>query len=114
MRIFGYVCSLAALLVVAGLARASGGDDDAAARAVIAKAIKAHGGEDNLAKAKAVTYKGSGKIHLAGETFNFNAEWHVQWPAQTKFVVDVTINGMNVQVIKVVNGDKGWQKIMGG
>jgi hypothetical protein len=113
MRIFGYGCSLAALLMVAGLASA-GGDDDAAARAVIVKAIKANGGEDNLAKAKAVSYKGSGKIHIGGDTFTFNAVWDVQWPAQTKFVVDVSVNGMNIQIVKVVNGDKGWQKIMGG
>jgi hypothetical protein len=111
MRNFGYVCSLGAFLALVAVGRANAGDDEA--RALVLKAIKAHGGEDNLAKIKAMTIKGTGKVTVGGDTFDFTADWQLQWPAQQKFVVEVTVNGMNFQIMQVLNGDKGWQKLTG-
>jgi hypothetical protein len=113
MRNFSYLGSLAALLAAAPLAQANGGGDDSA-QAIVAKAIKAHGGEEKLSQWKAVTLKGAGTIHIAGESFKFDAVWSLQGTTQQKFAVDVTINGMLIKVTKVVNGDKGWQKVGDG
>jgi hypothetical protein len=113
MRSIGYLGALAAFLVAVDSARPSGGDD-APARAIVNKAIKAHGGEELLSKAKAITLKGSGTIYIAGDSFKFDAEWSIQGMTQEKFVVDVNANGMVFKVTKVINGDKGWQKIADG
>jgi len=113
MRRFSYLGSLAMLFVAVGVAR-SGGDDDSAARAILAKAIKAHGGEKNLAKIKAITRKGTGILNLDNNKLDFTADWVVQGTTQEKMVVDVNFNGMSIKVTKVVNGDKGWQKIGDG
>lgn len=114
MRTKGSLIALAALLVVALHAHAQGGEDDAAARAIIAKAMMAQGGEANLAKIEATYLKGTGTIHVAGESLSFAADWYIQGMAQQKINVDVTSNGMTFQIVKVIDVDKGWQKIGGG
>jgi hypothetical protein len=111
MRSTVFVSPLVALLAAVAGARAGG--DDAASRAVLAKALKAHGGEENLAKCKAVTYKGAGTVHVGGDKIAFTAEWHIQGLSQQKFVIDATVMGMNFQLIKAVNGEKGYQKLGG-
>jgi hypothetical protein len=111
MRNLGYFCSLACLLLSVDLVR--GGDDDPGARALLAKAIKAAGGDDNLSKIKATTLKGRGNINIGDQKIDFTAEWIIQGMTQEKFEVDATLMGMNFKILKVINGDKGWQSING-
>jgi hypothetical protein len=112
MHRLGYLGSLAMLVVAAGFARS--GDDDKTARGILAKAITAHGGEEKLAKIKAITRKGAGTLHLDNNKLDYTAEWLIQGTTQEKFVVDVNFNGMSIKVTKIINGDKGWQKIGDG
>jgi len=58
-------------LVIPGVS--SRGDDQDQARALIVKAIKAHGGEEKLTKLPAETYKESGTFYGRGQAFPFNA-----------------------------------------
>jgi hypothetical protein len=87
----------------------AGGKDEA--RALIDKAIKAHGAK-RLAKVKALQFKGTGKIHLDKE-YAFTAEVFEQLPDKQKIVVELDFNGKNLTFTQVVNGKKGWKGITG-
>lgn len=91
-------------ILVAGAA--SGADDQASARAVIDKAIKAAGGEKNLAKFNAHTWKEKGTYHGMGEGVPYTGKYAVQWPGQFRMEIE------NVFII-VLDGDKGWISAQG-
>lgn len=88
--------------------------DDQAVRSIIDKAIKAQGGEEKLAKGKAVTWKGKGTFHGLGMPIEFTGDWWVQ-PAksQMKNVVDIEVQGAKLQIATVLSGDKGYRSMMG-
>src|SRR5947207_1086617 len=86
--------------------------DPSDAKAVIDKAIQAAGGADKLGKFKALTWKGKGKFYGLGEGIDFGGQWTSQPPHQSKVVSEIDINGMQFTQIRVVNGDKGWIKMM--
>src|SRR5262245_28660223 len=99
-------------LCVAGLlcctaGRLWSGEDDAAMRKLIAKAIEAQGGEAKLTKFNASYRKGSGKFYGMGEGVPINLELTLQGAQQQRFFIEV----MNFKVLRIVNGDKGWTKL---
>jgi outer membrane lipoprotein-sorting protein len=99
------VClALALVVVAAGAARA---DDKADSKAVIAKAIKAVGGEEKLAKHKAETFKGKGKFYGMGDGLDYTGEWSVQAPDKMR----VEIKAGDFTFVRVINGDKVWMKL---
>jgi hypothetical protein len=91
------------LLGLAASARAA--DDDV--KAILAKAIKAHGGEEALAKYQAGQTKAKGKLVLPqiGET-DFTQESAFMLPDKFKETLDFEIMGKKVNVVTIVNGDK--------
>jgi hypothetical protein len=95
---------LSAGLLLALAAGACAADDDP--KAIIAKAIKAHGGEEALTKYKATQSKIKGKIMLPmlGEAA-FTQEGAAMLPDKAKETMTLDINGMKVEVVTVVNGD---------
>jgi len=101
MRKTGCLILAASLaLVVAGPGRA---DDRSAAMAIIDKAIKAGGGEANLAKFNAQTWTEKGTYYGMGNGLPYTGQYAMQRP--DKF--SMTIEG----AFKIVlNGDKGWMK----
>ena len=104
------VCLAAVLAVAAcGAARA---DDQADLRKVIDKAIKATGGEENLAKYKAESFKMKGKFYGMGdEGIEYSGEWQVQRPDKFRVQVDGEVGGQKVNFFtQVVNGNKVWRK----
>jgi hypothetical protein len=90
-----------------------GADDQAAVKGIIDKAIKATGGEENLAKYKAATWKGKGKINFAGTEIEFIIEAAVQPPKQSRGRSEGDFSGTKFERTQVVNGDKGWVSLMG-
>jgi hypothetical protein len=96
------------LLMAREAARA---DEQADVKAVIAKGIKALGGEAKISKQKALTMKFKGKVYVEGNTYDYTAEMAAQLPAQAKATISMEINGMAVTVVTVINKDKGWFKI---
>jgi hypothetical protein len=99
---FGAILAMAIVFVPFAPARA----DDADAKSILDKAIKALGGEEKLSKVAAYTWKSEGTI-----TFNGN---------ENQFDSNVTVKGLdhlrrevgsdNFNFVVVLAGDKGWRK----
>src|SRR5262249_21407654 len=102
------VCCLAVLAIAAGLARA---ENDP--KAIISKAIKAHGGEANLTKYKAPKAKVKGTIEQAGMSIEFTAEAATQLPNQFRVEIKAEAMGNALTIIQVLNKDKGWMSLNG-
>jgi hypothetical protein len=80
-------------------------DDDV--KAIITKAIKAHGGEDALTKYQAGQTKAKGKLVLPqiGDT-DFTQESAFMLPDKFKEMLDFEVMGKKINVVTIVNGDK--------
>jgi outer membrane lipoprotein-sorting protein len=109
MRKFVGVLSVLGLLALVIPVRA---DDDAKLREVIAKAIKAHGGEDNLTKYKGSAAKSKGKFYALGEGQDYTGEFSIQLPNRIRTEVQFKIGDQDVMFLQIVDGNKGWRKIV--
>lgn len=96
--------SLAMAGLVLGLATKTRADDDL--KTVIDKAIKAHGGEEQIAKLKAGRSKAKGTIDVAGMSVAFTQQTAFMLPDKFKDLLQLEINGMQIAVQTVLNGDK--------
>jgi hypothetical protein len=95
--------STVVLLGLAGTARAA--DDDV--KAIVTRAIKAHGGEETLNKYKAAQSKNKGKITIAGVgEVDFTQELSLMQPDKLKDVMQLEIGGKTISVVTIANGDK--------
>lgn len=108
MRKIAGVLSVLGLLALVVPVRA---DDDAQLREVIAKAIKAHGGEDNLMKYKGSVAKTKGKFYALGEGADYSGEFSLQLPNRIRTEVQFKIGDQNVMFLQIIDGNKGWRKI---
>lgn len=92
----------AALLVVPLAARAADEPKD-----IIAKAIKAHGGENTLTKNKAGQTKLKGKLTLAGVgEIEIAQEVSYMIPDKLRESAELSIGGKTQTILTIVNGDK--------
>jgi hypothetical protein len=74
---------------------------------VIARAIKAHGGEEQLTKYKAAISKSKGKMTLPGVgEVEFTQESSNMIPDKLKETIQMTVMGQNISILTLVNGDK--------
>jgi hypothetical protein len=97
------ILSAALLLAFTGAARA----DDAEARAIIAKGLKAHGGDTYLDKNKAVQVHNKGKITLPGVgEVEFEQNNSIMLPDKFKESMELSVGGNKVTVVTIANGDK--------
>ena len=99
---FGFV------LAVAVPARA---DDAADAKALVEKAVKAHGGQDKLEKFAGHTTKFKGKFHGMGQMLDMSGEIAVQGSDKHRLDVEVEVGGMKFRFVAVLNGDKAWKRM---
>jgi hypothetical protein len=97
------VCAVA-LLASVNPVRA---DDEAKLRAVLDKAIKAHGGADNLKKLQAEVAKTKGTFYGMGEGIEYTEKLSIQQPNRMR----IDIEAGNFTFIQVFDKDKGWRKI---
>jgi hypothetical protein len=95
-------------LVLTGVLRA---DDQADAKAVVDKALKAMGGEAKVAKFKAGTWKGKATAQEGGKEIILISEGTWQGTDKLHLDAEVTIGGQTEKVLAVINGDKGWVKL---
>jgi outer membrane lipoprotein-sorting protein len=86
---------------------------DADLKAILRKAIEAHGGEKNLSKFKAVITKFKGSMEFMGGTIDVNGETSLQKPDKVKNVMKLEIKGKTYEVITVFNGAKLWVNTAG-
>lgn len=82
-------------------------DDDA--MAVVDKAIKAHGGEDKLAKNRAGQWNGKGTMTAVGRTFAYSGTYYVQFPDKLRFDMDAEFMDMKMKLTVVSDGKKAWE-----
>jgi hypothetical protein len=108
----GIGMGLAASFLAASVsrARAGGEREDAEARAIIDRAIKAHGGADKLSQFKAVSAKWVGKRKVEN-MFYWDAVYVVTYEMPDKIRLDAEVEnpkGGKFAFSRVVNGKKGW------
>jgi hypothetical protein len=106
--------SLLAILscgLVVGLVAPAPTQEEDATRALVAKAIKAHGGADKLNKAEAAHIKMTGTLDGMGG-IKFSSESFTQ-PGKFRLVIEANINNMNVQITQVYDGKALWINTMG-
>jgi hypothetical protein len=101
------------IVVILAAPLAARADDEADIKALIDKAIKAHGGADKLSKKKAATTKFKGKFYGMGEGIDYAADMSVQGQTQMRFDLTFEAGGMKFAIANVLNGDKGWTVING-
>ncbi|MCI0639443.1 MAG: hypothetical protein L0Y72_02035 [Gemmataceae bacterium] len=104
-----HIVVLTAGLLVLALAVASrGGDADA--KDMVAKAIKASGGEAKVASLKTGNCKATANVQDGNMQFTatLNATWQ-GWD-QYRMTVAADIGGKSKNMLVVINGDKGWAK----
>jgi hypothetical protein len=109
----GIGMSLAASMLAARVSRAQTADEpaDTEPRAIIDKAVMAHGGADQLGQFKAVRAKWVGK-HKVENVFYWDAVRVVTYEKPDKIRFDFEVEnpkGGTFAFSRVVNGKKGWQ-----
>jgi hypothetical protein len=92
------------VLVLGGAGGVSAQED--AARAILERAVKAHGGAEVLARLKAERIKFKGSLVLRGHNVPFTDETTVQLPSQYKHVIETNDGVDKHTILQVVNGDK--------
>jgi len=78
-------------------------------RAVIEKAIQAHGGADQLRKARMLVRSFKGEIFSFGATVPFSGDVTMSLPEQCRWSFEVKAGGQGVPVSLAINRDKGWR-----
>ncbi len=86
-------------------------DDATEARALVERAIKAHGGAEAVGKFKASVVGFKGTFHGMGEEIPMTGEVSTFGAENLKADVEVEAGGQKFRVVNVVAGDKGWNKI---
>jgi hypothetical protein len=110
LRFVSAACVAVFLLAVGVTARA---DDQKDLTELIAKAIKVHGGADNIAKQKATVMKGKGKVFIMGDDgIPYTGTWSFQEPDRMRVEIEAEIGGgQTFKFISVVDKDKGWMAL---
>ena len=83
------------------------------AKAVIEKAVKAQGGEDNLKKFPAARVKAKGSMELMGVEIEFALDSSVQNPDKFRNDINLEVMGQKITIVQVYDGKKGWQSMLG-
>lgn len=86
-------------------------DEDANVRELIARAIKAQGGSENLTKLKANTSKQKGKVHVLGQALDFTGDTWVQLPDRLRSEVRSKFADQEINFLQIIAGGKGWIKV---
>jgi hypothetical protein len=90
--------------MVALLASAAPAQD--AARALIERAVQAHGGAEALGRIHADKVRFKGTMVIQGHTVPFVAETLMQLPSKYKHVIETNNDGDKHTVIQIINGSK--------
>jgi hypothetical protein len=86
---------------------------DGDAQAIVDKGMKAHGDEKVAQKLLSATGKGKGTVHIMDMAFDIKVQTWVQLPGKTKTVIAMSGSGLDLDIVQIVNGDKGWVSVGG-
>jgi len=106
-----YVCAAWLTCSLVGAGAVARADDQGNAKAIIDRAAKAMGIDAKGAKYKASTFKVKGIYHGMGNPIPYTAEFAIQFPSQSRNMVEADVGGQKFVIGNVVNGDKGWRKV---
>ncbi|HEV3164315.1 MAG TPA: hypothetical protein VGZ22_09820 [Isosphaeraceae bacterium] len=95
-----------AIWFATGLAGRTRADDDP--KEIIAKSIKAHGGEEQLAKRNSFRTKSKGSLDIGEVKTTFTNEVSMKVPDQIKSSIQISVQGQDISVVQVFNDGKGW------
>ena len=76
------------------------------AKAVIEKAVKAHGGAANLDKYKGYKATVRGTVYAMGMEIELKGELLSLYPDKAKVTGNLTVGGMDLPLVQVINGSK--------
>jgi hypothetical protein len=98
-------------LLILSFTGATQAQDDA--RAIVAKAIKAQGGEEKLSQVRAGRSKLEGVLYSDGREIPIAGEDVFALPGQIKIKLTVNTTPRAMTIVEIVDGDKGWISIDG-
>jgi outer membrane lipoprotein-sorting protein len=75
-------------------------------KAILEKAVKAHGGAEKLNKMKCLQSKSKGKLELFGSSIDMTQEVSIKFAGKFREVAELDVNGQKVKVISVFDGSK--------
>jgi hypothetical protein len=101
MSIHKGLCTILILLAAGAHARAQD-----TARAIVEKAVRAHGGLERLSRIRADQVQVKGNLFVEDRETPFAGETTVQLPGQFKNVLHLTTPKGLVTLVQIVNGDK--------
>jgi hypothetical protein len=102
--------ALGVVVVLGNVLVSSARAEDSAAASLVDKGIKALGGEDALAKAKAASWKSKGTLTINGDENPISSQSTAQGLDHYRSDFEGQFNGEKVQGVVILNGDKGWRK----
>jgi hypothetical protein len=88
-------------------------DDQADLKALLARAITAHGGAENLNKYQAASSRGTGKVHIMGMDIDYSDTTHVQAPDKLRQELMIEVMGQKINILQIFNGKDGWLQVNG-
>ena len=98
------LASLMSLAVVFAASPVRAADDDP--KEILAKAVKAHGGEDFLGKHPAARSKNKGKINLPGVgEAEFTQDIAYMIPGKFRDTMELTVMNQTITIVTIMNGD---------
>src|SRR4051812_5102180 len=103
---------LPAVVLAAALCPSAARADEAAAMAVVTKAVKAAGWDKDPDRPN-FTWKTDGKLTAGGLDVPFSGTWWVRTPDAYRFEIAVDFMGQKTNITFVVNGDKVWEAANG-
>lgn len=106
VRLAGLTFSLALLATTSAR-----GDDAAEARALVDKAIKAHGGAANLSKFKGGSVTFTGTFHGMGMKVPMTGTIYTFGDDRLKADLEIDADGQKFKVVQVLAVNKGWMKL---
>jgi hypothetical protein len=103
--------TLAACLILCLPLEARAGDDDPTVE-VLDQAVRAHGGEKNLARVQTAIRTSQGITTAFGKDIAFAEELVLQLPDRFRLTLELG-GGQKGRLLRVLNGDKAWQSTGG-
>jgi len=95
------------LVMACAMARSAFARDDSDASALVDKAIKAMGGQEQLSKIKAASWSTKGTISFQSADNSTSGKATIQGVDHLRQDVSLSVNGMDIKVIILVSGGKG-------
>lgn len=86
-------------------------DDVEVARAIVEKAVKAHGGHERLAAIKAQSWKTKGKMTMVGMTVEYEGAYQFSSPDKMRFDIEMKINKESVRLSVATDGTTAWEQM---